>query len=310
MYRFFGEQGAYNLFNQLSFVAILLSCLFFAIWKRKHLGLFSKFIVTFFSRFNSKLLTRVVEFIVATAEMILFAFVLDRTSGAFNGLFGSLVGTGANYFAVVFLIPIIWGLLSLILLANPVQQIDTATFIIPIQLIFFKTACFFNGCCWGIPWEHGLYNYHYDHPGRQVPVQAIEAFFALAIFIFLLIYRKKAKTGTIYPIFMVLYGGTRFFSEFFTAAYPNIIGPFNMYQILCTISVVIGVVLFFIIRKYGDKISYFFEKPQEKINNRINESKEIKERKIAEEKAKAEADMLERLEKAKLARAKAKARKK
>ncbi len=297
MYRFFGEQDAYGLFNQLSFYALLLSSLFFAIWKRKHLGVFSKFIVTFFSRFNLKPLTRIVEFILATIEMVLFAFILDRTSGAFNPLIGELVGTGANYFAVVFLIPFVWGLLSLILLAHPVKQMDTATFMLPIQLAFFKTACFFNGCCWGIPWEYGLYNHHYHHPGKQVPVQAIEMFFAVAIFIFLLFYRKKAKTGTVYPIFMILYGGTRFFSEFLTAAYPDIIGPFNMYQILCTISVVIGLVAFFIMKKYGEKLSDFFEKPQDKLNNRINKS--------IEEDAKAEKEMLERLEKAKKAREKA-----
>lgn len=310
MYRFFGEQDAYSLFNQLSFYAMMVSSLFFAIWKRKHLGIFSKYIVDFFSRFKFKQITHIVEFILATIEMALFAFVLDRTSGFFNYSFGKLVGTGANYFAVVFLIPFIWSLLALILQANPVKQMDTATFMIPIQLTFFKTACFFNGCCWGIPWEYGLYNHHYHHPGKQVPVQAIEAFFAVAIFVFLLFYRKKAKTGTIYPMFMILYGGTRFFSEFFTAAYPDIIGPFNMYQILCTISVVVGVVLFFIVRKYSEKISDFFDKPQRIIDNRIRKAKEIKEERIAEEKAKTEAEMQERLEKAKLARAKAKARKK
>lgn len=309
MYRFFGEQDAYSLFNLLSYYAILISCLFLAILKRNHLGMFSKHIISFIGRFNSKL-SMVMEFVFAIIEMILFAFTLDKISGTMNRTFGALVGTGANYFAVVFTIPIFWSLLSLVIMANPLKQLDVATLLIPIQLVFLKLACFFNGCCWGISWEYGLYNHNPHHPGKQVPVQAIEVIFALIIFIFLLWYRKKAKAGTIYPIFMVLYGGTRFFSEFFTAAYPNIIGPFNMYQILCTISVVIGVVLFFIIRKYGDKISYFFEKPQEKINNRINKSKELKEQKIAEEKAKAEADMLERLEKAKLARAKAKARKK
>ena len=180
-----------------------------------------------------------------------------------------------------------------------------ATLLIPIQLVFLKLACFLNGCCWGIPWEHGLYNHHPHHPGKQVPVQAIEVLFALVIFIFLLWYRRKAKAGTIFPMFMILYSFTRFFSEFVTAAYPDIIGPFNMYQILCAIGFVIGLLLFFIVTKFGDKISDFFERLPNKLQAGMARKNEKREQEIAEENAKLEAEMLERLEKAKAARAKA-----
>ena len=263
MHRFFGEQDAYGLFNLWSYYAIMISCLFFFKIKRKSMGLWSTYVIDFVSKWNKKLAV-VVEYVLSCIEMILFAQVLDYTCGNLNRPFGDLVGTGANYFAVIFTIAVFWSIVSLVIRANPLKQLDMATFLIPVQLVFLKLACFFNGCCWGIPWEYGLYNYHPNHPGKQVPVQAIEILFALVIFILLLWYRKKAKPGTIYPMFMILYGGTRFFSEFFTAAYPDIIGPFNMYQILCTISVVIGVVLFFVVRKYNEKISDFFEKPYKK----------------------------------------------
>ncbi len=307
MHRFFGEQDAYSLFNSMSYYLLLFESLFLFKYKKDALGLFSKIAIRFIpSKVN---LDKIALFLFASVEALLMARAISRST-FLNMTFGELVGTGGNYFATLILMPIILFALSLVLIANPIKQIDIYTLLLPLYLIPVKLACFFNGCCWGIPWEYGLYNYHYDHPGRQVPVQAIEAFFALAIFIFLLIYKKKAKTGTLYPMYIILYSFTRFFSEFLKADYPNVLGPLKVYHILCIIGFIVGLILFFLMRKFGEKISDFFEKPQEKINNRINKSKELKEQKIAEEKAKAEADMLERLEKSKRAREKAKGRKK
>lgn len=303
MYRFFGDTAAYGLFNTIGYYVLLVSSLFFFKQKRNAMGGISKIAISFFNRLHQNL-GKIAGFLLASIEAIIIARMINYST-YLNMAFGSLVGTGGNYFATIILAPILIFVISLIIFANPIKQIDIYTLLLPIYLIPVKLACFFNGCCWGIPWEHGMYNYHYDHPGKQVPVQLIEAIFALVIFIFLFFYRKKAKPGTVFPMYMILYGGTRFFSEFLTAAYPDIVGPFNMYQILCTISVVVGLVLFFVMKKYGERISDFFEKPQKKFERAIGEAKQNKALKLAEEKAKEEAEMLERLEKAKEARAKA-----
>ena len=189
------------------------------------------------------------------------------------------------------------------------KQMDIVAPLLPLRLVFLKIACYFNGCCWGIPWEYGPYNHHYDHPGNQVPVQAIEAFWAFSIFVFLLIYRKKAKPGTIYPMYIILYSATRFCSEFFRRE-ENVLWIFKRYHLLCLAGVTIGLVLLFIVKIWGNKIQNLFEKPHKNLDLKIAQYKNQQALKLAEERAQAENERLDRLEKAKLAREKANTRKK
>ena len=236
-----------------------------------------------------------------SVELLLMGY-LPSLAAKVNQPFGRLVGTGGNYFGLLTVVWLVVILISVLILSNPIKQLDLVAIFLPFRMIFTRLACFFNGCCWGIPWEYGPYNYHYDHPGNQVPVQAIESGFVLIIFLFLLWYRKRARPGTMFPMYLFLYSGLRFFNEFFTAADPDIIGPFNMYHILCAIGFVVGLVAFFVMRKYGEKISSAFDRT---VNNKIDEITRKKKQKIVEENERAEAEMKERLEKAKAARAKA-----
>ena len=79
-----------------------------------------------------------------------------------------------------------------------------------------------------------------------------------------------------------------------------------MYHILCAIGFIVGLVAFFVMRKYGEKISSAFDRT---VNNKIDEITRKKKQKIVEENERAEAEMKERLEKAKAARAKASVKK-
>ncbi len=308
MHQFIGEQWAYNLFNNIAIYATIISSLFYFKSKRKSISLYSRRAIYFVSR-ASGFLGKFVEIILVSLESAVFAGIALLSTN-FNWPFGNLVGTGANYFGMLFSVSVIWFLISLIFIANPLKQIDIATMFLPTHLFLVKIACYCQGCCWGIPWEYGPYNHHPDHPGNQVPVQAIEAFWAVLIFIFLLCYRKKAKTGTMFPMYMILYGGTRFFSEFFTAAYPDIIGPFNTYQLLCVLSIIIGIILLIIVKLFGDKMQAVFEKPHKKFELMVAEKEEQDAIKLARKKAQAEADEIKRLKNIKHAREKAKARKK
>lgn len=307
MYRFFGDQLAYNLFNSLSIYVVIISSLFYFKSKRKAMSLYSRYAVYYTSRIST-LLGKIVEIVLVSLESVILAGAAALSTDL-NWPFGNLVGTGANYFGMLFSVSVVWFLISLIFIANPLKQIDIATMFLPPFLFFIKLACFFQGCCWGIPWEYGPYNHHPDHPGNQVPVQAIEAFWAVLIFIFLLCYRKKAKPGMVFPMYMILYSATRFFSEFLTAAYPDVLGPFNMYQILCVIGIAVGLLMLLIVKHFGDRIQAFFEKPHKKFELKVAQREEREAIRLIEENAQAEIERLERLEKAKLARQKAKARK-
>lgn len=307
MYRFIGEQTAYSYFNSLAITLTFILCLFFYKSKRNSISLFSRYAIYGVSKF-SKILGIIVEIILVSVESLLVAGVLALSTNV-NKPFGDLVGTGGNYFGLLSVVSIAVSAVSLVIVSNPLKQVDFASVLAPFMLIFVKTACFMNGCCWGIAWEHGFYNSHPDHPGYQVPVQAIEAFWALAIFVFFLWYRKKAKPGTMFPMYLILYSATRFCSEFFRRE-ENVLGPFKTYHLLCMAGFVIGLILFLIMRKYGERMSDFFDKPHKKFELRIAQKEEQKALELAEERAQAENERLERLEKAKLAREKAKSHKK
>ena len=309
MHRYFGDTVAYGLFNTLSVVIPLILSLFCFKSKKESISLYSECAIRALSRIELKIgkfalnIGKILKLLLVSLESLIMVYIATISSS--NREFGNLVGTGANYFALLFTTWLFVILASILILSNPIKQLDFTTQILPIHICVVRLACFFNGCCWGIPWEHGPYNYHPSHPGNQVPVQAIESGFAFAIFLFFLWYRKKAKPGTMFPMYMILYSSARFFNEFFTADYPAVLGPFKVYHILCVNSVVVGLVLFFLMRKYGEKLSDLFESLQDRLEELLAKHNENRKIKIEEEKAKEEADKLERREKAKAARAKA-----
>lgn len=305
MYRWLPDgTSLYSLSGIVAFIAMMLFNLLQFKRKRNVIGGYSQVIISLSSNVNKRF-GAVIKYVFVLVETVIMAYMIDFVIGKCNNSFGKMVGTGANYFGLLFTIPFVWFLLSTLLLINPLKQIDILVPSLPLHLVFAKLGCFCNGCCWGVDWEYGLYNYHYDHPGKQVPVQAVEALFALAIFVFLLIYRKKAKAGTVYPIYLILYSGTRFFSEFFKADYPDVLGPLKVYHILCIIGVVVGILMLLFVRHFGEKISEQYEKAQGIIDSKFAALKEKNDQKLAEKEARVQAEKQERREKAKRAREKA-----
>lgn len=266
MHTHFGDIEAYNLFNTLSAIIAILSSLFYYKSKQKIMGLHSRYIIYFASRKNEKS-EKAVKVIFFSLESILMGYIVVIASN-FNKPFGDFVGTGFNYFGLLSTVSIFWFVLSAILVVNPLKQIDIAVMFLPVHLFFVKLACFFQGCCYGIPWEYGPYNYVYGQ--NQVPVQLIEAFWALLIFIFLIKYRKKAKTGTMFPIYVILYCSTRFFSEFLRRE-ENVLWIFKTYHLLCLAGIAVALLMLLIVKLFGDKISAFFEKPHTKFDLKIAE---------------------------------------
>ena len=110
-----------------------------------------------------------------------------------------------------------------------------------------KLGCCVYGCCWGIPFEHGLYN---AFAGEKVfPVQLLES--ALTFIIAFVIYRlavKKHMKGTVYPLGLILYGVMRFFAQFLRfheiEAEKNLVGFMDLWQTVSLIAVIVGAVWF------------------------------------------------------------------
>ena len=305
MYRFINGVDAYSYINGLAHMIAAWSSLLYIGTKMKMPNIFTKYFSTIASR-KSKNLGKFILFFITVVELYHVARQVLATP-MFNRDFGNLVGTGANYFGSLFAIPIAIYVTCAVILVDPIKNSDVYIMVAPVFLFIVKIACFCNGCCWGIPWEHGLYNHHPNHPGYQVPVQLLEALCALGIFIFFLWYRKKAKPGTLLPLYIILYSVTRFPIEFLSEAHPAIVGPFNTYHFLCIAGVVYGLIIWFIVNQLGENISAFFERQHEKIDAKLAV---VKPKKMTKKELAAEEERLVRLEKAKLAREKAKARSK
>lgn len=76
-------------------------------------------------------------------------------------------------------------------------------------------GCIFGGCCYGYPWEHGIWNHVLNY--NTFPIQPIEALVAVGIVLFIWLRERKHKfevDGESYPIMLMLFGYTRFFLEF------------------------------------------------------------------------------------------------
>ncbi len=205
--------------------------------------------------------------------VILFAF--QYLPNAFvNRPFGNLVGTGANYFGFLFFMHFLFVIMSIVVWVEPMKQIDLLAIPLPLGLMFDKLGCFSAGCCNGLWMPGGMYNYQTER--EEVPIQLIEAGLALAIFIFLNIYRDKVKPGMLFPLYMLLYSGTRFVSEFWRGQ-ELVLGPFRTYHILCFFGVILGIAGLIFVNKYGERITRYFE-------NTIYFSRKLKDKQIQREK--------------------------
>ena len=173
-----------------------------------------------------------------------------------NNAFGKMVGTGANYFGFIYFLPISFALMSLVLWIDPLKQVDLITLPYPLALGISKIGCFCAGCCNGVWWHGGMYNYKTER--EEIPVQIMESACAFIIFIILMKIRDKAPKGTMFPIFVILYSSMRFVTEFWRGQLL-VVGNLRLYHILCLIAIAISIVQLVIVKKFGDKISLYFE---------------------------------------------------
>lgn len=190
-------------------------------------------------------------------ETVLFSVFQLMFIGMINFWFGPLVGTGANYFGTLFFVPIILILICFLIGMDPRKQLDLLTPTFPLLLIFVKLACFCQGCCRGFSWKYGMYNYATN--ANEFPVQLMELGAAAAIFVFFLVVRKNVKKGCVFPVYIILYSATRFFSEFLRCE-KNVFLFLKTYQILCIIGIVYGVLLLKLLDVFDEKLNNIFEK--------------------------------------------------
>ncbi len=256
MYQYLGNTGIkmYDIFNLISVIALLIMNMSMLKQKTEFLSAVS---LRHIKRCRRKNKPRFVynRYTVAFVEMFLISLVQYGFVSIFTMQFGKIMDTGRNYFSVLYFVPCLLMLLFYIIKISPIKQFDMITPAYAIALVFAKIACFCSGCCNGIECEYGFYNANSGL--KEFPVQLAEAAIVLFIFIFLLIYRKKAKNGTLFPVFLITYSAARFFLEFLRHE-ENIFLIFKTYHILCIIGILLGIAEYYIAVKYGEKIIKFY----------------------------------------------------
>ena len=132
-----------------------------------------------------------------------------------NGGFG-----GISYYGAVFFPPLFMVLLALLLRVPPLTLLDLCAPAECVMLALLKVLCLKNGCCGG----RLLFT---TASGGEIyfPSQIIELLNALVLMVMLLwLIRKGTWQGRIYPIYMLLYGITRFILNLLRDTKPFLLG--------------------------------------------------------------------------------------
>ncbi len=156
-----------------------------------------------------------------------------------NGSFAGLSFFGAVLITPLLLIPV-----ALLLKERVPAVLDLSAPAICAMLGVMKIQCVVEGCCRGRMMDlFGLLL-----PFR-FPSQLVELANACVLVVVLVcLARKKANYGHIYPLFLVLYGITRFVWNLFREAEP-FIGPLPIGNFWSLISLIIGLIWLFALKK-------------------------------------------------------------
>lgn len=101
-------------------------------------------------------------------------------------------------------------------------------------------GCNFAGCCYGYEAEFGIWNPKFNT--YMFPNQALEALAALGVFAVCAVYAHRHQydsNGRNYPLFLILFGVTRFFLEFLRDN-QKIIGNVSILALHAALMVVVG----------------------------------------------------------------------
>ncbi len=111
------------------------------------------------------------------------------------------------------------------------HAIDTMLPTLPLAHAIGRMGCFFGGCCYGIPHEHGIRLPASPYPDTPLlPVQLIEAACLFGLFALMMVYGRAPRTpGRIVSIYLTSYGTIRFVLEFFR--YDEIRGIYGAFSL-------------------------------------------------------------------------------
>lgn len=121
------------------------------------------------------------------------------------------------------------------------KYIKSAILSLPLMYSISKLACFFSGCCYGIPYD-GLFSVVYRE-GLNIsllPIQLIETIVFMIVFI---ICYLNNNNKNIIPITMLLSAISKFVLDFFR--YSHLSEVLSINQVISIIFIIIGISIYF-----------------------------------------------------------------
>ena len=118
---------------------------------------------------------------------------------------------GRSFYGVIFFAPLVYWPVAKILRMPYSQTIDCVAPAGCLTLALVKVQCLRDGCCAGMV----LYQKeNFDYVKFPSQIVEMAAFLIIAVTLFLL-GRKPTNRGKVFPLFLILYGGSRFVLDFF-----------------------------------------------------------------------------------------------
>lgn len=115
---------------------------------------------------------------------------------------------GQSFFGAVLLVPLLMPLAGRAFRLSPHSTLDACAPCVSAILAFTRFGCFLNGCCGGIAASLGSLSFRW-------PTQLMESLWDMCIVLFLLDREERGiSSGSLYPLFLLLYCPARFLLEF------------------------------------------------------------------------------------------------
>lgn len=180
-------------------------------------------------------------YVIPLWKSLLFSVMLT-ISGVSGTLILAYIETGrwggVSFYGSVLLIPLLLILISLVLRMPYAKLADFSVPQICIMLAVMKVNCFNSGCCGGI-------QIFAETSETMIffPSQIVEMINALILMVVIIIIDKKIKYhGSLYGIFMILYGITRFILNFFRSGLTPFVWEIPAGHFWSIVSIAIGII--------------------------------------------------------------------
>ena len=177
---------------------------------------------------------------VAKALILILYLLFFLETGGFGG---------TSFYGAVFFVPISFALVAKVIKIPYGKIMNLCAPAECVMLAIMKIKCNFDKCCAG-----RIIHTTSDGVAVVFPSQMIEMIVAVIIFIVLIIIAYKKKNSvTLYPIYMIAYGSTRFVLNYFRAEAVNNLLPIG--NVWSLVSIAVGITWLIIVRYNRKKLS-------------------------------------------------------